>query len=163
MSAYCRKTICALLKKHGFRAVPAQAIPLKVAAARAGLGRYGKNALIVTEGFGSWVMFECTVTDAPLEHEDRPLEDAGCRGRDLCIKAWPTGALYAPYKVDRARCITEWLWGTYASPELRELQGDRLFGCGECLMVCPRSRRVPKRSGRVPLEDVSDNPELIPL
>jgi len=164
MTSYCQQVIKQLLAKKDFQAVTSMRIPVKLAAMRAGLGAYGKNAVILTGKYGSWIMFECLITDAPLEHDDLPLQAAGCGGCDLCLKACPTGAICAPYKVDKAKCITNWLWGAFAPPALREKQENRLFGCGECLKACPRNRTVnPPTNYPTPLEKHNDNPELIPL
>ena len=67
-------------------------------------------------------------------------------------------------KVKRAKCITNWLWGTFVPANLREKQGDRLFGCAECLKACPKNKEIKLRvEYPVALEVVSDSPELIPL
>jgi len=164
MAAYCRKVVQGLLQEYGYKAVSSGKIPAKPAAVRAGLGHYGKNAVVDTPEFGSWVMFECLVTDAPLTYDNRPLGLTDCGDCTICLGACPTRAIHAPFKVDRARCITDWLWGTYAPAELREKQGNRLFGCGECLKACPRNVRVePCHDYPAHLEATSDSPELIPL
>ena len=135
-----------------------------MAAVRAGLGRYGKNAVVLTKKFGSWVMFECLLTDAPLDHVERPIEAPVCGDCRRCLEACPTQAIKAPYRVEKAKCITAWLWGNFAPAPLRALQEDRLFGCGECLKACPRNAAiVPGDDYPAPLEDFSDSPELIPL
>lgn len=72
MTDYCRRTIRDLLRQWGFEAAPSMKIPVKMAAARAGLGKYGKNAVLQTEKFGSWVMFECLVTGGPWCLRMRP-------------------------------------------------------------------------------------------
>ncbi|MEW6606548.1 MAG: 4Fe-4S double cluster binding domain-containing protein [bacterium] len=164
MRAYTEKVIKQFLRKEGFKAVSSMKIPAKLAAVRAGLGKYGKNAVVLTENLGSWVMFETLITNAPLDYEDHPVKDFDCEECDICLKACPTRAIYEPFKVERKRCITNWLWGTFISPELREKQENRLFGCGECLKVCPKNKHLkPRDKYPVPLEEVSDSPELIPL
>jgi epoxyqueuosine reductase len=154
------------LEKHGYEAVPNQDewIPMKLAAARAGLGKYGKNAVILTEEYGSYVMFATVVTNAPLVFEDMYLYASDCGTCDLCLKSCPTGAIYEPYKINRRQCITEWLWGTFAPIDLREKQENRLFGCEECTQVCPRNKKfAPREAYPVKIDDVSSTPELIPL
>ncbi|MGE5599308.1 MAG: HEAT repeat domain-containing protein [Bacteroidota bacterium] len=65
---------------------------------------------------------------------------------------------------ERRLPITDWLWGTFAPAELRVHQGDRLFGCGECLRACPRNKVVrPRTKPPARLEGKTDQPELIPL
>ncbi len=165
MEAYCGEIIGDFLRERGFQAAAAPKIPIKPAAVRAGLGRYGRHTVVITPELGSWVMFACVVTDAPLFCEDASLLETDCPEKcDLCLRACPTGALTGPYTISRARCITEWLWGTFAPVELREKQETRLFGCAECLLACPRNKRVaPRRSYPVPIDESCDSPELIPL
>jgi len=164
MRVYTEKVIKQFLHEKGFKAVSSMKIPAKLAAVRAGLGKYGKNAVVLTEKLGSWVMFETLVTNAPLDYEDQPVEVSDCGECDICLNACPTQAIYTPFKINRAKCITNWLWGTFIPPELREKQENRLFGCGECLKVCPKNKHLKTRiEYPVALEEVSDSPELIPL
>jgi epoxyqueuosine reductase len=154
------------LAREGFKAIlnDKYRIPDKQAAVRAGLGRYGKNSVVLNDKFGSCLMFVTVVTDAPLKPTGKALEGDPCGGCDLCLKSCPTHAFPAPYKVSRKLCITNWLWGVPAPCDLREKQENRLFGCGECVRICPKNRKLePRTSYPVPLEDVPDRPELIPL
>lgn len=164
MRAYTQKMIAQFLRKNGFKSISTMKIPAKMAAVRAGLGTYGKNAVVLTDKFGSWVMFETLITDAPLECEDHPIETCTCDECDLCLRACPTQAFPAPFQLNRSLCITNWLWGTFVPPELREKQGNRLFGCGECLKACPKNNQFPTQLHYpVSLEKTDDCPELIPL
>ncbi|MEW6482055.1 MAG: 4Fe-4S double cluster binding domain-containing protein [bacterium] len=164
MRAYTEKVIKQFLRKEGYKCVASMKIPAKLAAVRAGLGKYGKNAVVLTEKLGSLVMFEILITNAPLNYEDHPVEASDCGECDICLKSCPTKAIHPPFKVNRARCITNWLWGTFIPTELREKQENRLFGCGECLWACPKNKHLkPRVKYPVPLEEVSDSPELIPL
>jgi epoxyqueuosine reductase len=164
MRAYCQKVIRQFLRANGHRSVSSMRIPAKPAAVRAGLGKYGKNAVVYTRELGSWVMFECLVTDAPLDYEDADIEVTDCGECRVCLDACPTRAIYEPFKIDRARCITNWLWGANIPIELREKQGTRLFGCGKCLETCPMNKQLePRAEFPVALEIMSDAPELIPL
>ena len=156
----------AFLRKTGFRIVDGSQIPLKPAAVRAGLGYYGTHSVVVTRDLGSWVMFSCFVTDAPLAATDcSPYGGTGCPdGCDLCAKACPTAAIISPFRVERSKCVTNWLWGNFAPTDLRAKQENRLFGCGECLSVCPKNRRVElRRTYPVPIDELDDGPELLPL
>jgi epoxyqueuosine reductase len=154
------------LAREGYSAVlnGEYRLPDKLAAIRAGLGRYGKNSVVLTEAFGSCIMFATVVTDAPLEPAGKILEGDPCGSCDLCLRACPTRAFPAPYKIDRRLCITNWLWGLPAPRDLREKQENRLFGCGDCVGMCPKNLKLePRRSYPVPVEDAPDRPELIPL
>ena len=166
MEAHYYEIIRRGLAREGFAAVlnDEYRLPDKLAAIRAGLGRYGKNSVILTDKFGSCIMFATVVTDAPLEPTGTALEGDPCGRCDLCLRSCPTNAFPAPYKISRKLCITNWLWGLPAPRDLREKQANRLFGCGECVRMCPKNRGLEsRRSYPVPLEDVPDRPELIPL
>jgi epoxyqueuosine reductase len=166
MLAYYRKTIKEFLKKEGYRVESDKnsKIPYKMAAVRAGLGRYGKNSVIITKKYGSFVMFAAQVTNAPLDCEEFPINKTDCNECEICIKSCPTLAIYAPFKLNRNLCITNWLWGNFVPVSLREKQENRLFGCGECVVACPENEKFkPRKEFPVQLEDVSRNPELIPL
>ncbi len=154
------------LKKHGYRAAANRkyTIPDKMAAARAGIGKYGKNSVIMTKAFGSYIMFVTLVTDAPLEYEENDIYASECGRCRACIEACPTGAIFEPYRVRRDLCITEWLWGKWIPVHLREKQGNRIFGCGECVKACPGNKKlVPRKEYPVKLRDFETAPELIPL
>lgn len=166
MASHCEDVVGGFLRGKGWRVARAPRVPEKPAAVRAGLGRYGKHGVVTTPELGSWVMFSSFVTNAPLEVTDAEWrEPAECPPNcELCSKACPTGAITAPYEVDRSRCITNWLWGYFAPAALRVEQENRLFGCGECLFACPRNRQVrPRRDYPVPIDEFCDSPELIPL
>jgi epoxyqueuosine reductase len=113
-------------------------------AARAGIGFYGKNTLLITKRFGSWVVLGTLVTTAEVEATPRLQLDCGsCR---LCIDACPTGALDEPGTVDSERCLSYWTQSPRPIPEgLRAHFEDRVYGCDICQDVCPWNRGVEKR------------------
>jgi epoxyqueuosine reductase len=114
------------------------------AAARAGVGFYGKNTLLITRRYGSWVVLGTLVTEAEVEPTS-PLElDCGsCR---LCIDACPTGALDEPGTVDATRCLSYWTQSRAPIPvPYRAELGDQVYGCDICQDVCPWNRGVEKR------------------
>jgi epoxyqueuosine reductase len=113
-------------------------------AARAGLGFYGKNTMLITRRHGSWVVLGTLVTDVEVE-AGRPLElDCGsCR---LCIDACPTGALDEPGTLDSTRCLSYWTQSPETIPEAyREELGTQVYGCDICQDVCPWNRGIEKR------------------
>jgi epoxyqueuosine reductase len=121
-------------------------------AARAGVGFYGKNTLLITRRHGSWVVLGTLVTDVEIESSP-PLElDCGdCR---LCIDACPTGALDEPGVLDSTRCLSYWTQAPGAIPaEFREELGAQVYGCDICQDVCPWNRGVEKRRSGDPLPD----------
>jgi epoxyqueuosine reductase len=166
MTDYCVEVIQGFLEGQGYEAVPDQdnRIPNKMAAARAGIGKYGKNAVILTKEYGAYVRLVTLVTNAPLVHDEYELYVSECDDCDICLRSCPTGAIYESYKVNRELCICNLLWGTFVPIHLREKQENRLFGCGVCVDVCPRNKELtPRREFPVRREEVSTAPELVPL
>jgi epoxyqueuosine reductase len=114
------------------------------AAARSGVGFYGKNTMLITRRHGSWVVLGTLVSDVELE--PTPPLDAGCGSCTLCVEACPTGALDEPGTLDATRCLSYWSQAPAAIPEeFREQMGDLAYGCDICQDVCPWNRGVEKR------------------
>jgi epoxyqueuosine reductase len=122
------------------------------AAARAGVGFYGKNTMIITRRHGSWVVLGTLVTDAEVEPSPRLELDCGeCR---LCIDACPTGALDEPGVVDSNKCLSYWTQSRREIPsEYREALGNQVYGCDICQDVCPWNRGIEKRRAGHPLSE----------
>jgi epoxyqueuosine reductase len=122
------------------------------AAARAGVGFYGKNTMIITRRHGSWVVLGTLVSEAEVETTPRLELDCGeCR---LCIDACPTGALDEPGVLDSTRCLSYWTQSRREMPgEYREALGDQVYGCDICQNVCPWNRGVEKRRAGRPLSE----------
>lgn len=126
-------------------------------AARAGVGFYGKNTLLITRRFGSWVVLGTLVTDVEIE-PNGPLE-LDCGSCTLCIEACPTGALDEPGVVDSTRCLSYWTQSPEPIPEeYREELGAQVYGCDICQDVCPWNRGVEKRRA-----DAEPPPEAEPV
>lgn len=148
----------------------------RAVAQRSGLGWYGKNTMILTKGWGSWVFLSEVVTGLELEPDD-PVATS-CGQCEVCLRACPTGALVSPYVLDNRRCIsylTIELRGSIPV-ELRPLMGAHIFGCDICQQVCPVNliavRRVSQRGERLddakrqafrPRTPDFSSPALIPL
>jgi epoxyqueuosine reductase len=114
------------------------------AAARSGVGFYGKNTMLITRRHGSWVVLGTVVTTAELE-PTQPL-DLDCGSCRLCIDACPTGALDDPGTVDANRCLSYWTQSKHSIPEAYRVElGERVYGCDICQDVCPWNRGVEKR------------------
>ncbi len=119
------------------------------AAARSGVGFYGKNTLLITRRHGSWVVLGTLVTTA--EVEATPPLDADCGTCTLCIDACPTGALDEPGVLDATKCLSYWTQAPAAIPEdYREHLGAQVYGCDICQDVCPWNRGVEKRRAEAP-------------
>jgi epoxyqueuosine reductase len=125
-------------------------------AARAGLGFYGKNTLLITRRHGSWVVLGTLVTDQEVE-PSAPL-DAGCGSCTLCIDACPTGALDEPGTLDSTRCLSYWTQAPAPIPEpYRAALGALVYGCDICQEVCPWNRGIEKRRA-AKRADLADEP-----
>jgi epoxyqueuosine reductase len=108
--------------------------------AQAGSGWHGKNTMLIDERLGTWFFLAEVLTTLELP-PDEPVPDR-CGTCERCINACPTGAITAPHRLDARRCIsylTIELKGSIPL-ELRPLIGDRIFGCDDCLDVCPWNR-----------------------
>ena len=122
----------------------------RAAAARSGLGWFGKNTNILTPSHGSWIFLGQIITGLDLQ-PDAPLEKT-CGSCVRCIDACPTGAIVAPYVIDNARCISH-LTIENRGPiplELRALVGDWVFGCDICQDVCPVNRKARPANAPIP-------------
>ena len=112
----------------------------KAWAQQAGLGWIGKHSNLVSAQFGSWLLLGEILTTLELEPDEAGTDL--CGSCTLCIQACPTGAITAPYVVDARRCIsylTIELRGSEPpiSEDLRRGVGNRIFGCDDCLDICP--------------------------
>ena len=112
----------------------------KAWAERAGLGWIGKHSNLVSGQFGSWLLLGEILTTLELSADQAGTDLCGsCM---LCIRSCPTGAIIEPYVVDARRCISyltiELRAGAESiADELRSRMGHRIFGCDDCLDVCP--------------------------
>jgi epoxyqueuosine reductase len=121
-------------------------------AVRSGVGFYGKNTMLITRRFGSWVVLGTLVTDAEIE-ASRPLE-LDCGSCTRCIDACPTDALAEAGVLDSTRCLSYWTQAPGPIPEpYREALGNQVYGCDICQDVCPWNRGIEKRSAGTPPAD----------
>jgi epoxyqueuosine reductase len=117
--------------------VDTAAVMEKPLAAQAGLGWQGKHTNLVSRQFGSWLFLGAIFTTLDLPADTAEPDSCGtCRA---CLDICPTAAFPAPYRLDARRCIS-YLTIEHKGPiprDLREAMGNRIFGCDDCLAVCP--------------------------
>ncbi len=117
--------------------VDTAAVMEKPLAQRAGLGWQGKHTNLVSRDFGSWLFLGVIFTT--LELPATPDEIDHCGSCRACLDACPTAAFPQPYRLDPRRCIS-YLTIEHKGPIPRELRapiGNRIYGCDDCLAVCP--------------------------
>ncbi len=109
----------------------------KPLAASAGMGWQGKHTNLVSRDYGSWLFLAELFTDLDLE-PDAPEPDR-CGGCQRCLDICPTRAFPAPYRLDARRCISYLTieFKGHVPLEFRRAIGNRIYGCDDCLAVCP--------------------------
>ncbi len=118
----------------------------KPLAAQAGIGWQGKHTNLVSEAFGSWLFLGVIMTTATLT--PTPRRSATCGTCRACLDICPTDAFPAPYQLDARKCIS-YLSIEHSGPvalEMRSKLGNRIYGCDDCLAVCPWNKYASRSS-----------------
>lgn len=144
--------------------VDTAAVMEKPLAAAAGLGWQGKHTNLVSREFGSWLFLGAIFTTLEL-----PPDEAGpdsCGTCHACLDVCPTAAFPAPYRLDARRCIS-YLTIEHKGPiprDLRALIGNHIYGCDDCLAVCPWNKFAQQgRDAKLAARDIARAPALAEL
>ena len=144
--------------------VDTAAVMEKPLAASAGLGWQGKHTNLVSRQFGSWLFLGAIFTTLDLP-ADAPEPDS-CGSCRACLDICPTAAFPQPYRLDARRCIS-YLTIEHKGPiprELRPLMGNRIYGCDDCLAVCPWNKfAVQGREAKLAAREALRAPALAEL
>ncbi len=126
----------------------------KPLAARAGLGWQGKHTNLVSREHGSWLFLGAILSAAEIEASAPEADHCGsCRA---CLDACPTNAFPAPYQLDARRCLAYLSieHKDHIPEEFRAPMGNRIFGCDDCLAVCPWNKFAQAaRESRIALRE----------
>lgn len=105
----------------------------------AGLGWQGKNTILVSREFGSWLFLGGLIINDIADNYDEPVADH-CGRCTRCLDACPTGAITKPYHIDATKCISYWTIESEQEnikSEIAKKIENQIFGCDICLDVCP--------------------------
>ncbi len=133
----------------------------KPLAARAGLGWQGKHTNLVSRELGSWLFLGAILTTAVLPPDEPEADHCGACRR--CLDICPTQAFPKSYELDARRCISYLTieHKGHIAPEFRVAMGNRIFGCDDCLAVCPWNKYAQiARETKLAARAGSDNPPL---
>src|SRR3954452_3083378 len=144
--------------------VDTAAVMEKPLAQAAGLGWQGKHTNLVSREFGSWLFLGAIFTTLELPRDAAEIDHCGsCRA---CLDVCPTAAFPAPYKLDARRCISYLtIEHKGAIPrEFRKSIGNRIYGCDDCLAVCPWNKFAQQgREAKLAARDELRIPDLAAL
>jgi epoxyqueuosine reductase len=114
----------------------------KPLAQAAGIGWQGKHTNLVSRDHGSWLFLGIILTSLELERDPPGDHGQHCGSCTRCLDACPTNAFMGPHRIDARRCIS-YLTIEHDGPipnEFRKAMGNRIYGCDDCLAVCPWNR-----------------------
>jgi epoxyqueuosine reductase len=144
--------------------VDTAAVMEKPLAQAAGIGWQGKHTNLASRSFGSWLFLGAIFTTLELPADDA--ETDHCGSCQACLDICPTAAFPAPYKLDARRCIS-YLTIEHRGPiprESRKAMGNRIYGCDDCLAVCPWNKFAQTgREAKLAARESSRSPDLSKL
>jgi epoxyqueuosine reductase len=133
----------------------------KPLAEAAGLGWQGKHSVLVSRAFGSWLFLGAILTSAELPVDEPHAESCGSCTR--CLDICPTNAFPAPFRLDARKCLAYYSV-EHKGPiprEFRRPMGNRIYGCDDCLAVCPWNKFASvSREARLRTREHLERPPL---
>ena len=116
----------------------------KPLAMQAGIGWQGKHTNIVSKEYGSWLFLSSIFLDIKLKSNSKSNDHCGTCNQ--CIDICPTNAIIAPYKIDAKKCISYLTieHKSHIPKEYRKQIGNRIYGCDDCLAICPWNKYAKK-------------------
>ncbi|MEJ6587960.1 MAG: tRNA epoxyqueuosine(34) reductase QueG [Pelagibacterales bacterium] len=116
----------------------------KPLAMQAGIGWQGKHTNIVSKEYGSWLFLSSIFLDIKLKANSESRDHCGTCNQ--CIDICPTNAIIAPYKIDAKKCISYLTieHKSHIPKEYRKQIGNRIYGCDDCLAICPWNKYAKK-------------------
>ena len=116
----------------------------KPLAMQAGIGWQGKHTNIVSKEYGSWLFLSSIFLDIKLKANSQSNDHCGTCSQ--CIDICPTNAIIAPYKIDAKKCISYLTieHKSHIPREYRKQIGNRIYGCDDCLAICPWNKYAKK-------------------
>ncbi len=161
------KEIAGLIRRTGAKAkvfVDTAPVMEKPLAEAAGIGWQGKNTVLISREFGAWLFLGAIFTDAELPTDEPHAESCGtCTA---CLDICPTAAFPGPFQLDARRCLS-YLTIEHDGPiplAFREPMGNRIYGCDDCLAVCPWNKFAQvSREAKLKARDDLNAPALADL
>ena len=134
----------------------------KPIAVEAGIGWQGKHTNLISRKLGNWFFLASIFTSLNIKDKTDKVENH-CGTCSSCIDICPTNAIVEPYKLDARKCISYLTieYKQHIPIEFRKKIGNRIYGCDDCLAICPWNKfaRVTKESDFLPMQEL-DKPSL---
>lgn len=116
----------------------------KQLAVDAGLGWIGRQSLLITPRYGSYVLLGELLLDAPVDRYDQPFQGSLCGRCNNCVESCPNGAIVAPRVIDARRCIS--CRTIEKEEDVTSPLDGWIFGCDRCQSCCPHNRHAPEHT-----------------